>query len=48
MSTTLYYHGMIVYLEKGVWPESLWIKGIIFVPFFALLVYSGIVRLKRG
>jgi hypothetical protein len=34
----LSYHVLIRYTAEGVWEESLWIKLLIYVPFFALLL----------
>ena len=38
MSTAAFYHILIDYFEKDVWQEQIWIKCLIYIPFFVLLV----------
>jgi len=38
MASTAYYHVLIDYFEKDLWQEQLWIKYLIYLPFFALLI----------
>jgi len=38
MASTAYYHVLIDYFEKDLWQEQLWIKHLIYLPFFALLI----------
>jgi hypothetical protein len=40
LSVAVYYHVLIDYYEKGVWQEQIWIKMLIFIPFFVLLTLS--------
>lgn len=38
MASTAYYHVLIDYFEKDLWQEQLWIKCLIYLPFFVLLI----------
>ncbi|MBW1698406.1 MAG: hypothetical protein JRK26_16575 [Deltaproteobacteria bacterium] len=40
MGVAIYYYILIDYFEQGLWQEHLWIKGVIFIPFFILLADS--------
>jgi alpha-1,6-mannosyltransferase len=44
MAVTLYYHVLIGYIETGTWQEELWVKGLIYIPFFVLLASSALNR----
>jgi len=38
MAAAAYYHVLIDYFEKDLWEDQLWIKCLIYLPFFVLLI----------
>lgn len=46
--TMLAYHVLIRYREEGVWAESLWIKIVIYTPFYALLLSDVFRHFRSG
>jgi hypothetical protein len=41
MASTAYYHVLIDYFGKNIWQAQLWIKCLIYIPFFVFLIISA-------
>jgi hypothetical protein len=48
MANILYYHILIDYFEQGIWHENLWIKTIIHIPFWVLVLISWVNMRRRN
>ena len=46
--TMLAYHVLIRYQAEGIWAESLWIKLVIYIPFYLLLLSDGFRNYRSG
>lgn len=46
--TMLAYHVLIRYQAEGIWAESLWIKLVIYIPFYLLLFSDGFRNYRSG
>jgi len=46
--TMLAYHVLIRYQADGVWVESLWVKLVIYIPFYLLLCSDWLRKLRAG
>jgi len=40
--TMLVYHVLIRYQAEGIWVESLWVKLVIYIPFYLILINDGL------
>ena len=44
--TMLAYHVLIRYHTEGIWSETLWIKLVIYIPFYLLLINDALRGLR--